>query len=139
LEDFIVPVQDFHPVDSPFQNAPQQFVPEPTPFNPGNWQETTPPPQGIFVAPPSYHSPTEPYSQQDPTPFIPEPPQNFPVSQPYSNFVNEPAPAFQNNPEPVFTPPPPPEESTPPPSASDTDRVDELLRQFRERYGRGSL
>jgi hypothetical protein len=142
LEDFIVPVQDFRPVDSPFQNAPQQFVPEPGPFNPGSWQDSTPPsppPQGIFVAPAGYQASSEPCLQQDPAPFIPEPPRNFPVSQPFSNLVNEPAPAFQNDPEPVLSAPPSPGETTAPPSTSDTDRVDELLRQFRERYGRGSL
>ncbi len=132
LEDFIVPIQGNSPVNSPFQNAPQQFVPESAPYQPGGWQQS-PPPQGIFVAPPDYRTSPEPPS------FIPEPQQSFPVSEPFSNFSNEPAPAFQTDPEPVFNPPAAITEGTPPPSAADTDRVDELLRQFRERYGRGSL
>ena len=134
LEDFIVPVQDHSPVNSPFQNAPHEFVPEPAPYPSGNWQQPySPPPQGIFIAPPDDQTtPEPPY-------FIPEPRQSFPVSEPFSNFVNEPAPTFQTSPEPGFDSPAAVNEATPPPSASDTDRVDELLRQFRERYGRGSL
>jgi hypothetical protein len=37
------------------------------------------------------------------------------------------------------SPSPANEAAVTPPAAADTDRVDELLRQFRERYGRGSL
>ncbi len=140
IEDFIVSVQDSRPADAPFQNAPQQFVPEPTPFNPSGWQEPASPPlQGIFVGPPSYEAPVNPSFQPASSPFNPEPPQDFPVSEPYSTFLNEPSPAFQPNPEPTSNPAPPPVDVSPPPSAVDTDRVDDLLRQFRERYGRGSL
>ena len=141
IEDFIVPVQDFHPLDRPFQNSPQPWAPEPTPFNPGEWQEpaSTPPQQGIFVAPPRYEAPVEPSFQPASAPLIPEPPQNFPVSEPYSTFVNEPSPVFLPNPEPVSNPALPPAEVSPSPTIADTDRVDDLLRQFRERYGRGSL
>jgi hypothetical protein len=140
IEDFIVPVQEFRPVDAAFQNAPQQFVPEPTPFNPSGWQEPASPPlQGIFVGPPQYEAPAETSFQPSSSPFNPEPPQNSPVSEPYSTFVNEASPAFRADPEPVFNPAPPPIDVSPPPSAADTDRVDDLLRQFRERYGRGSL
>lgn len=140
IEDFIVPVQEFRPADSPFQSAPQQFVPEPTPFNPGGGQEpVSSPPQGIFVAPPRYEPPVMQSFEPASSPFIPEPPQSFPISEPFSTFVNEPSPVFQPNPEPVFNPPPPPAEISPPPTTADTDRVDDLLRQFRERYGRGSL
>ncbi len=140
IEDFIVPVQEFRPVDLAFQNAPQQFVPEPTPFNPGGWQEpASPPPQGIFAGPPPYEAPAEPSFQPVASPFNPEPPQNFPVSEPYPPQGNEFSPAFQPNPEPASNPAPPPADVPPPPTTADTDRVDDLLRQFRERYGRGSL
>lgn len=140
IEDFIVPVQEFRPVDASFQNAPQQFVPEPTPFNPSGWQEPAPPPlQGIFVGPPQSEAPAEPSFQPAASPFNPEPPQNFPVSEPYPTFVNESSPAFQPNLEQVSNPAPPPVDGALPPAIADTDRVDDLLRQFRERYGRGSL
>lgn len=45
----------------------------------------------------------------------------------------EPVETFVPSGQPVATP------ASPPPPPADTDRVDELLRQFRERYGRGSL
>jgi hypothetical protein len=120
-EPFIVPVTEFAPVDSPFQSAPQTFAPEPPApsFPQGGWQETVPstPPQGIFVSAPH-----------------PEPM----VDSPFQFASEPPAPAFQTEPQPVFNPPPP-AETTPSPTTQDTDRVDDLLRQFRERYGRGSL
>ena len=133
LEDFIVPVQDFYPMDSPFQSTPPQLAPEPTSFNPGGGAEAGPlPQQGIFADLPRFEAPVA-------SPFQAKPSQNLPVSEPFSTSANEVAPAFQPSPEPVFNPSPSPAETTPPPSSSDTDRVDELLRQFRERYGRGSL
>jgi hypothetical protein len=60
---------------------------------------------------------------------------------PKAAVINTPAieettpPSIPEEPTPVIEPPaaPPPLEST-----SDPDRVDDLLRQFRERYGRGS-
>jgi hypothetical protein len=134
IEDFIVPVGDYAPVDSPFQNAPQPFVPDPAPYPQNNWQPpAAQPPQGIFIAPPDDETTTGPPR------FIPDPPQNFPVYEPQPNFPSESVPTFQTSPEPVFTPLDPGTGVTQPPAASDTDRVDELLRQFRERYGRGSL
>jgi hypothetical protein len=122
LESFIVPVNEFAPVNSPFQSVPQQFTPEPPAptFVQEGWQETVPsaPPQGIFVSPPSYDAPID-------SPFQSyAPPQSQPAFQAGQQpDLNSPAPA----------------ETTPPPTPQDTDRVDDLLRQFRERYGRGSL
>ena len=125
-EPFIVPVKEFAPVDSPFQSVPQPFVQESpaAAFSQGGWQDAAPsaPLQGIFVAPPAYEAPVE-------SPFQAAPPQTGPETA---------VPAFQAEPQPVFNPPQP-AESTPPPTTQDTDRVDDLLRQFRERYGRGSL
>ncbi|MEY3895469.1 MAG: hypothetical protein RLZZ214_988, partial [Verrucomicrobiota bacterium] len=124
-ESFIVPVNELAPADSPFQSAPQPFTPEPAAsvLPQGGWQETAPstPSQGIFVSPPSYEAPVDPPFQFNPPSFAPE----------------SPAPPFVATPPPVFNPPP--AETTPPPTTQDTDRVDDLLRQFRERYGRGSL
>ncbi len=125
------PAQEFNPpAESPFQFAPPVSTPEPqpAPFNPAPWQETQP------AAP----APAAAFQPQDDSPFqFAQPaPEPAPQSQ---NFTPAAAPAFQASPEPVFTPPVPSVESTPPPSPPDTDRVDDLLRQFRERYGRGSL
>ncbi|MGL4399644.1 MAG: hypothetical protein ACRCXD_07225 [Luteolibacter sp.] len=136
LEDFIVPVQGDAPPSFPYENAPPQFVPESASYPSVSWQPSSPPPpppQGIFVAPPDDQTTPEPVS------FSPEPPQDFRVSGASSNFVNEPSPAFPIDAEPAFNPPATVADAAAPPSATDTDRVDELLRQFRERYGRGSL
>ena len=119
------PTQEFNPpVESPFQFAPPVSNPEP---QPAPWQETQP----AATFQPQVDSPFQ-IAQPAPEP-APEP---APQSQ---NFAQAAAPAFQTSPEPVFSPPVQPVESTPPPASSDTDRVDDLLRQFRERYGRGSL
>ena len=70
--------------------------------------------------------------------FSPAPPVEIHPPSPAVETATEPAQAFQPGPEPDFNPPAQPAD-VPPPSAADTDRVDDLLRQFRERYGRGSL
>jgi hypothetical protein len=78
-----------------------------------------------------------------------------PVESPFRQVVDESAPVFvAETSVPGFDPPPEPafqvvEQEVPgfsaepaascPPAAPDTDRVDDLLRQFRERYGRGSM
>ncbi len=72
---------------------------------------------------------------------------------PGDDFVTHAAPAPQPSPEPAESPAPSPETSAPPPAetpkpsvqpppppegqVADPDRVDDLLRQFRERYGKG--
>ncbi|MEO5714211.1 MAG: hypothetical protein ABIT37_12055 [Luteolibacter sp.] len=120
------PSQEFNPpVESPFQFAPPVSSPEPqsATFAPSPWQET---------------QPAAAFQLQADSPFQFAQPAPEPVPQ-SQNFMPAAAPAFQASPEPVFAPPVQPVESTPPPAAPDTDRVDDLLRQFRERYGRGSL
>lgn len=98
------------PVVPAFQPAPEPPAPEPTFF---------PPPPPAFQAAPEPPPVFAPVAAEPPAPaFVPEPP---------AAPATEPAAAFQ----PVAA-----EEGT---KAPDTDRVDDLLRQFRERYGRGSL
>ena len=136
------PSQTVYPPDttSPFQSSPPQFTPsEPL--------QQSIVPQGSFQP-----APHEPYA------FNPPPPQPDFQPQAASVFQASPSP-FQaaevvplqpTDPQasfqpvtPVFqaasTQPAAGEEEAPPPSTADTDRVDDLLRQFRERYGRGSL
>lgn len=110
-------------------------VPEP---EPAFQSYDEPPPVPAFAA-------FEPSPPAFETPAPPEIPPAVEVIPPTPEFFPPPTPAFQ----PAFEPAPPPviaaesafqpaigEETTAPP---DTDRVDDLLRQFRERYGRGSM
>jgi len=110
-------------------------VPEP---EPAFQSYDEPPPVPAFAA----FEPSPPALE---TPRPPEIPPSREVIPPTPEFFPPPPPAFQ----PAFEPAPPPaaeaeaafqptvsEENAPPP---DTDRVDDLLRQFRERYGRGSM
>jgi hypothetical protein len=136
-----------------FQSAPEPLAspPEPSPFQPA------PPEPTFFQASPEPTPEPSPFqpAPQEPTFFqpSPEPPSGPPSFQP---APQEPT-FFQPAPEPPSGPPsfqPAPETplATSPevqpagPSTGseteqipDTDRVDELLRQFRERYGRGSV
>ena len=101
--------------------------------------------QPSFVPAEPAPAPTWPAAEESPfqTAFVPEEapivPERTPVSyapvesQP-SIFEIAPDTGFQPEPEPAFQP----AEQTPP-TTQDTDRVDDLLRQFRERYGRGSM
>jgi len=106
------------------------------------------------IAAPAFQPSAQPAAQA-PQPFaIPATPAFQVPSAPASSFVpasivQETAPAahdfpYGNSQAPAFEPAPQPAASVPAPEASsvpaaDTDRVDELLRQFRERYGRGGL
>lgn len=111
------PPLDYHSqVESPFHVEPLVPAPEPS-FAPQEWQET----------PPIQTVPWTPPAALEPAPYHP------PVESPFQ------AAAQQASPESVFTPPAQPADAPPPPTAAETDRVDDLLRQFRERYGRGSL
>lgn len=108
------------PVDSPFQVVTPEIVPEPpaTTFTPVGWQQ----------------SPAVEYQQPPESPFQVT---NEDFASPPYGF--EPTQGFQPDSPPIFPPSDQPADAPPPPSAADTDRVDDLLRQFRERYGRGSL
>lgn len=96
-------------IDSPFEFAVKEQVIE-------ECQEP------ISAPPPQFESPFQ----------IAEPagPIDLPTPARSENYSPEIAPSFSDG-----TPAPP----EPAPSESDSDRVDELLRQFRDRYGRGSL
>ena len=130
------------PVESSFQAAPQFFDPAPpASFSPPDWQEI---PQPVASEPPGNYQPQvdSPFQIEQPA-FTPEPlAAAFPAAQ-SQNFIpafapqgSEPAPALQPSPQPVASSQP---DAAPPAATPDTDRVDDLLRQFRERYGRGSL
>lgn len=129
------------PAENPFVASPEPPLLEPKPVSAFQPMDE-PPPIPTFAAfepsppafQPAFENPAQPEIQtvQEIAPPVPE-------------FFPAPAPAFQ----PAFEPPPPPmmEPGTAfQPAASDensavpdTDRVDDLLRQFRERYGRGSM
>ncbi len=134
----------YPPVDSPFQGGTQAFALEPpaTSFAATDWQKTAP----IFAAPEPPEPPVSPPAFQPDldSPFQRPPLVEPPVQAAYQEFASSPygmdsAPAFPSNPPPIFAPRAQPAEVPPPPTAADTDRVENLLRQFRERYGRGSL
>ena len=157
----------FYPqIDAPFQPETERFTMEPpvTAFASTDWQQTDPvvaqpQPQEPFISPPAapaeldspFQITSDPELAEDfPTPsFTPaswpkSPPVESPSSGMYQEFASsthgmEPAPALPSSPHPVTPPPVPASEVPPPSSAADTDRVENLLRQFRERYGRGSL
>lgn len=123
------PVPLPEPISAPLTESPYQGeIPEPAvaAFEPVAWQVTPsdfPEPSSVEPFPEtpvevaqidSPPSPVEPFVKDTPFQFTPPP---------------APAPIF----EPDLSQPPTP------PTTKDTDRVDDLLRQFRERYGRGSL
>lgn len=127
------------PAASPFQAAPEvepdtpSCEPKPVSSFQAAVASVTPPPVEVSEpAPPAFFPPPPPSFQATPAPSVSE-----------TSGVSG-MPAFQAAPEPPVTPegdsgttfqPSPSEDTTPVP---DTDRVDDLLRQFRERYGRGS-
>lgn len=132
------PLQDPTHVDSPFQPAAQQFAParlvNPEQFQAAEFAPSYPaaPPQ-VFTPEPQSHSapvyqPAQIVQNDQPSPFS--------AAQDYAPPVES---GFQATPQPVYPAQQQPQEATPPPSVPDTDRVDDLLKQFRERYGRGSL
>ena len=150
----------YPPVASPFHSAAEAFTMEPpvTSFASPDWQQSAP----IFaatetpVSPPAELTESESPFQINAAPVIAEemPPAAFtpagwartpPVEPPdtgayqefaSSSYASEPAPTES---APAFTLPVEPPAVPSPPTVADTDRVENLLRQFRDRYGRGSL
>jgi hypothetical protein len=101
--------------------------------------ETEPPPAAAVVPAavvpaPVVPAPVVPVEVPADESFVIDPPA--PESPPQVNVTKEAevAPPVRPSP-PVYVEEPPPE--PPAPAAPNPDRVDELLRQFRERYGRG--
>ncbi|MES2659370.1 MAG: hypothetical protein V4689_12190 [Verrucomicrobiota bacterium] len=150
------------PVNSPFQAPPQEpfvFNPPPTdsslhkeysPFEPAPQEHSapqeayafTPPPQQSFDPPSNFQPQVDSPFQAAPTQFaVAEPAYPQGSFQPQMDSPFQAAPQSFSPAEPVtqFQPAPVEPEVTPPPTSADSDRVDDLLRQFRERYGRGSL
>lgn len=128
----------FQPAPEPapvFQAAPE-FVPTPT-FQPAPDRVAAaifqaaqdPEPALVFQTAPEF-SPTPAFQPA-------QEPERAPVFQAAPEFT--PAPPFQPAPEnpPAVVSQPVAEPAREP--VPDTDRVDDLLRQFRERYGRGSM
>ena len=89
----------------------------------------------------AYQAPVDSPFQVEPV--ISPPPVDAPFQTPRPAFVPQPAaaewPAPESGPEPALPPVAEPAVTPPPATTADTDRVDDLLRQFRERYGRGGL
>ena len=152
----------FPPAAPPSQAEIRSSILEPpsTSFATPDWQNTA----SNFASPklqdPSVSKPADPTELDSPfqmtaadeTPpdmFTPAgwsqpPPVEHPRPGAYQEFASStlgtaPTPAFPTNPQSIFTPPTQPTEVPTPPAAADTDRVENLLRQFRDRYGRGSL
>jgi hypothetical protein len=117
-------------VDSPFQAAPQVFTAEPV--------DTSPP----RVDSPFQSAPSAVAAALEAAASASWDAAPAPSDSPFhavAPVFEAPAQIFPPSPEPVFVPSGQPVATPAPPPAADTDRVDELLQQFRERYGRGSL
>ncbi len=146
--------QEFQPsVASPFFAAPTNEPQEPlipqvefqpsqqSPFQAAYSGETFHPPvetqpiNSPFQMSPSQPALAETVTQEASFPQATHQPHGDAPAQAFDSV--ESVPSVQPAPEPAasFAP----VEEIPPPSPADTDRVDDLLRQFRERYGRGSL
>lgn len=149
------------PPDEPVTVAEERPMPEPSPFSvaPPIEEPITPPEQMVVPASPAPVAEPEPTPVPDapapavfPTVFAPSPDHMAPVEPAFQAVpeasVFQAAPAAPPSVEPpTIGPPPEPLRPTAAPvqaaaqpqaQAQDTDRVDELLRQFRERYGRGN-
>ena len=144
------PAPAFHFEKPASRVQPAQAVPVPAFQSPFQMETSEP------IATPAFQPSAQPAAQV-PQPFAaPVPPafQAVPPGPAASSFVpasivqettpsahdssygNSQAAAFEPAPQPASQAPAPEVSSVP---AADTDRVDELLRQFRERYGRGGL
>lgn len=141
----------------PAEISPPPRVPEVFPDSPSQPQTpvaevspaaVSPPPPSLETTlpePSGWPAPVETPFQAS---FAPDPPVSTREIQPAPEppvasvfeAVPEPAPApvFEAVPEPDAARAFQPAASPPPATAPDTDRVDDLLRQFRERYGRGN-
>jgi hypothetical protein len=126
------------PAPAPTKEAESWPAPEFVPAAPEHAPVTIP------SEPPTYQAPVDSPLQTEPAvtapePVISQPLVDAPFQRPRPAFVPQPAavapPVTEPAPEPVLSP----VAESAVAAAADTDRVDDLLRQFRERYGRGSL
>ncbi len=137
------------PAAVPFISQPQTQQPSVYGSAPAALFEPSPEPAPVFqpapepVATPVFQAAPEPEPQSTPEPMFapvfqpaPEPP---PTPVFHAAPEPPPTPVFQAAPEPPVQPVIEPVEAPAKPSVPDTDRVDDLLRQFRERYGRGAM
>lgn len=100
-------------------------------------------PAAVSSEPLAYQTPVDSPFQAEPAAPAPEPgifqpPVDAPFQTPRPAFVPQSAAVVPPAPEPALPPAAEPT-VTAPPAAANTDRVDDMLRQFRDRYGRGSL
>jgi len=143
--DFLSAPNYFQPAAQPepawqtpaYQSAPPAFQVSSPHFQPA-------PPAEPVTPPPAYGSPVfEPVFE----PVAPPAPVFEPVGQPSfeaappANFEPVFQPVFEPEAPPVsphagFGPPPPPQTASQQPAVEGDDRVDDLLKQFRERYGK---
>jgi hypothetical protein len=133
---------DFPSVDSIFQNTPP---PSPEPVF--EWQQAAP--QEKFFPPVQPDIRRGGDVAATPPPMSPEPqvnPSNLAGesqalmdSRPFASSPQTSPPPYHPVSQPIFDQAATTATSSPPPTPEETDRVDDLLRQFRERYGRGSL
>lgn len=110
------------PISKPTSEEPTP-VPAPSRFNPETAVAFSKAQESVFQAPPTQVTPPA----AAPAAF------QLPPDSPFEIIATE-QPAL-----PASSPTSQTEPTAPPPAAVETDRVDDLLRQFRERYGRGSL
>lgn len=140
--------QTTNPIQSPFFpsqtfNPPPSEIHQPAPeFNPPALvpQPTT----GFYPVPDeNLRAPIQsPFQIAEPAVKLEVPNQNFPAAR-SQNFSPQVAPPFSEPAppaaQPAFDSASASSEHDPSSSSSESDRVDDLLRQFRDRYGRGSL
>ena len=145
----------YPPVASPFRADSEAFTMEPpvTSFASTDWQQSAP----IFAAPEPFDPLVKELTESDspfqmtappviaeemqPPAFPPagwprNPPVETPATGDYQEFASS-SHAIES--APAFTLPVQPPDVAPPPTPAETDRVENLLRQFRDRHGLGRL
>ncbi|WAC21633.1 hypothetical protein OVA24_09575 [Luteolibacter sp. SL250] len=138
--------------EEPFSNQPvPDFLKDSSFFTPVAPEEPSGPAQPAANVPPAFQVASPHFQQAAQYEPAPPPPVSHgsvfePVFQPVvQDEPVQPPPASGSVFEPVFEPaspaagfgpPPPPQPQRPQPSVEGDDRVDDLLKQFRERYGR---
>lgn len=142
----VIPVIAPPPIAEPPVFVPSEPVKLPEPDT--EWPAPVfAPPAAVEIAaePLGYQPPLESPFQTSDSPSFAEPVYEAapasPWQEPSEGFTpnSDVSPPYHPVSEPIFNPPTTPVTAPSPPTVEETDRVDDLLRQFRERYGRGSL